>query len=379
MHVRPEPSLVIFFFALTIALLFVFQGGDFSGSAQAAPTTTSLKLSGAAATQYSSLTGQAAAVQSQIDNLDIQLELATEDYNQLSDQLDNTNSNLTSARQELSRVQTRLQEQQDLLAARVVAVYKSGGSDQLLEILLLSHGLDDFVNRVRWISAVSDQDKDILAGLEDAHQQTQDLESQIEAQKQQEIALREKMTEQKAQINAKLADRSSILAGINGQIRTLLAQEQARQQQEELLLQQQAAKLVNLPQNGTEVQRQLVQTAAAYLGIPYLWGGSSPATGMDCSGFTRFVFMQHGVNLPHYALYQSQMGVEVSLADVQPGDLLAFGHPVHHVGIYIGDGLFIQSPRTGDVIKISKLSDRTDLNTIRRFTLKMRVGPPLTR
>ena len=80
------------------------------------------------------------------------------------------------------------------------------------------------------------------------------------------------------------------------------------------------------------------------MGIPYVWGGSKPSTGMDCSGFTRYVFKQHGVNLPHYSGYQAQMGVPVTLADIQPGDLLAFGFPVHHVGIYIGDGLFIHTP-----------------------------------
>ena len=80
------------------------------------------------------------------------------------------------------------------------------------------------------------------------------------------------------------------------------------------------------------------------MGIPYVWGGTRPSTGMDCSGFTRYVFKQHGVKLPHYSGYQAQMGIPVELADIQPGDLLAFGYPVHHVGIYIGDGLFIHTP-----------------------------------
>ena len=96
----------------------------------------------------------------------------------------------------------------------------------------------------------------------------------------------------------------------------------------------------------------MVETAAAYMGIPYVWGGSKPSTGMDCSGFVRYVFKQHGVILPHYSGYQAQMGVPVDLADIQPGDLLAFGFPVHHVGIYIGDGLFIHTP--GDYVKISE-------------------------
>jgi cell wall-associated NlpC family hydrolase len=98
---------------------------------------------------------------------------------------------------------------------------------------------------------------------------------------------------------------------------------------------------------------------------------------MDCSGFVRWVLRQHGVNLPHYSGYQARMGLPVELADIQPGDVVAFGSPVHHVGIYIGDGLFIHAPRTGDVIKISKLASRRDLAAIRRFPLQPRSGPPL--
>jgi cell wall-associated NlpC family hydrolase len=68
--------------------------------------------------------------------------------------------------------------------------------------------------------------------------------------------------------------------------------------------------------------------------------------------------------------------VEVPLAEIKPGDLLAFGNPVHHVGIYIGEGQFVQSPHTGEVIQISTLSDRSDLNTIRRFPIQPRSGSP---
>jgi cell wall-associated NlpC family hydrolase len=84
---------------------------------------------------------------------------------------------------------------------------------------------------------------------------------------------------------------------------------------------------------------------------------------------------QHGVNLPHYSGYQAQLGIPVAPADIKPGDLVAFGFPVSHVGIYIGDGLFIHTP--GDYVKISKLSSRRNLAAIRRFPLELRTGTPL--
>lgn len=101
---------------------------------------------------------------------------------------------------------------------------------------------------------------------------------------------------------------------------------------------------------------QVVAIALQYLGVPYKWGGASPETGFDCSGLTMYVFAQIGVSLPHYAAAQYQMGVAVPKDQLQPGDLVFFRN-LGHMGMYIGGGNFIQAPRTGDVVKISSLSE----------------------
>jgi cell wall-associated NlpC family hydrolase len=103
-----------------------------------------------------------------------------------------------------------------------------------------------------------------------------------------------------------------------------------------------------------------VAIAARYLGVPYLWGGASPLTGFDCSGLTMFVYGQLGVPLTHYTGAQLHEGTPVPPQALQPGDLIffdagAFGIPGHE-GMYIGGGLFIHAPHTGDVVKISTLS-----------------------
>jgi len=92
-----------------------------------------------------------------------------------------------------------------------------------------------------------------------------------------------------------------------------------------------------------------------YLGIPYRWGGASPSTGFDCSGFVMYVFSQIGVSLPHSSYAQYGYGSAVSLGNLQPGDLVFFDG-LGHVGIYIGGGSFIHAPHTGDVVKISSIS-----------------------
>jgi cell wall-associated NlpC family hydrolase len=103
-----------------------------------------------------------------------------------------------------------------------------------------------------------------------------------------------------------------------------------------------------------------VAIAAQYLGVPYRWGGASPLTGFDCSGLTMFVYAQLGVHLSHYTGNQLHEGTPVPPQALQPGDLVffdagAFGVPGHE-GMYVGGGLFIQAPHTGDVVKISPLS-----------------------
>ncbi len=95
--------------------------------------------------------------------------------------------------------------------------------------------------------------------------------------------------------------------------------------------------------------------ALRYLGVPYQWGGASPATGFDCSGLVMYVYAQLGIELPHQAAAQYGYGVAVPRDQLQPGDLV-FYDGLSHVGIYIGNGDIVHAPHTGDVVKISPLS-----------------------
>ncbi len=95
--------------------------------------------------------------------------------------------------------------------------------------------------------------------------------------------------------------------------------------------------------------------ALRYLGVRYVWGGSTPA-GFDCSGLVMYVYAQLGIQLPHYAADQYLSGTPVSRSNLQPGDLVFFDG-LSHVGIYIGNGQMVHAPHTGDVVRISTLSD----------------------
>jgi peptidoglycan DL-endopeptidase CwlO len=96
--------------------------------------------------------------------------------------------------------------------------------------------------------------------------------------------------------------------------------------------------------------------AQRYLGIPYRWGGESPSSGFDCSGFVMYVFSRVGVSLPRVVSAQYRVGNPVSRGNLRPGDIVFFSG-LGHDGIYIGGGRFIHSPSSGDVVKISSIHD----------------------
>ncbi|MGG5259663.1 transglycosylase SLT domain-containing protein [Phycicoccus avicenniae] len=104
---------------------------------------------------------------------------------------------------------------------------------------------------------------------------------------------------------------------------------------------------------GSDVGSRAVSAASKYLGVPYVWGGTDPRTGLDCSGLVQRAYADVGVSLPRVAADQARIGTAVpDLAHAQPGDLLAFNSPVTHIAIYVGDGKMIAAPKAGDVVKV---------------------------
>lgn len=115
------------------------------------------------------------------------------------------------------------------------------------------------------------------------------------------------------------------------------------------------------------------RTAERFVGIPYLWGGNTVVDGLDCSGFVRAVYNLCGYALPRVARDQYQVGEIIALGQIKEGDLIFFGPSpakIKHVGMYVGDGLFVHAPKRGDVIKITPITDvnyASKMMGIRRF------------
>lgn len=114
----------------------------------------------------------------------------------------------------------------------------------------------------------------------------------------------------------------------------------------------------------------VIALARHFLGTPYVFGGATPKTGFDCSGLLQYVWGKNGVQIPRTSEQQWKAGTAVSKGQVQPGDAVFFRHAdgdVGHVGMAIGNGKYIESPHTGDVVKVADLASASNFIGARRF------------
>jgi cell wall-associated NlpC family hydrolase len=109
-----------------------------------------------------------------------------------------------------------------------------------------------------------------------------------------------------------------------------------------------------------------VNTALAQQGKPYVWGGAGPSS-YDCSGLMQYAYRAAGIALPHSASMQSRMGIPVSRANLQPGDLVFFYTPVSHVGMYIGNGQMVHASTFGQPVKVISMAYMPGFNSARRL------------
>ena len=114
---------------------------------------------------------------------------------------------------------------------------------------------------------------------------------------------------------------------------------------------------VHVDTGGSTLAERAVKLARAQLGVPYVWGGSSPA-GFDCSGLVSWVYGRLGISLPHNAAALYDVGRPVPLSEMRPGDLVFFSG-LGHVGLYVGNGRMIHAPQSGRNVEIEALDARS--------------------
>jgi peptidoglycan DL-endopeptidase CwlO len=301
---------------------------------------------------------EAARARSDVARLDRRAEIAIEKYDVARAELDALNTRLVGTRMDLQRAQTQLDVARSVLGDRMADMYKNGDVS-LLDVIIGMHDLTDIETSIDYFRQINRADSDTVTGIENLTRYVSSLEVSIEKDRQEALAREVVLRDQQADVEDQLAQRKALLADLSGQVRQLLEQ-QARLDAAASTRLASAAGVDIGSINGSAAQIALVKETMKYLGIPYVWAGATPSGGFDCSGLVLYVYAKFGVVFPHGATMQAHMGTPVPFDKLQPADLVFFGSPsfYHHVGIYIGNGLFIEAPHTGAVVRVSQLAGR---------------------
>lgn len=331
---------------------------------------------------------EAAALQEQVDRFNDQLETIMEDYAEAQWRLQVTQSAIAAEQAKLERAERDLSTANSRLANRIADIYRNGRFS-LIEAIFEAKDFSDFINRLSLLSRVGAADRDVVDQISKYREEVAARRQDLSRQKAEAEQLVRRARASKAAVEKKLAERKTMLAGKEKLIAELEKQEQERQARLEAEVRAAAArraqeaaraaaqvrpgkapKVSGGPPPARNVPRSrvgdtVVDIAMQYLGVPYVWGGASP-DGFDCSGLVMYVYDKVGIPLPHSSRAQFGMGVPVSRDELQPGDLVFFGNPIHHVGIYVGGGNMIHAPYTGANVRINSI-DRGNYTGARRI------------
>lgn len=348
---------------------------------------------------------EAAALKQRIDELADQLDEAVEDYNYARARLSETEAAAEETQKILARAEKDLRTLSERFDQRLAEIYKQGQMG-IVSTLSEATSFSDFVNRLDLLKRVSEQDSRMVEEVLAFHEEVTERKAQLAVQLEEQQALRAETEAAKQKVEERLAANEHALKGKEKQIAQLQKEERERQERlaaaareaarkaaEEAAARREAEARAEAARRAAAAQAQreaaptsgsssnsggssssssnsnggaprsssiggdVVSIAMQYRGTPYVWAASSPS-GFDCSGFVKYVFAKVGVSLPHSSRMQYGYGVAVSRANLQPGDLVFFYNPIHHVGIYIGGGKMIHAAGKGKDVRIDEVWTR---------------------
>lgn len=307
----------------------------------------------------------------EIDQLAVETEMLIEEYNGVQESLKQIEMDLMDAQRDYDEANERYTYRQNIFKNRIKSMYRNG-TVNFLEVLLSTTSFTDFLTRVQFLSFIAQNDSDLADRLLKERTQLRTIRDKQEQLRQERIGKLQELQAKRVEIEAKLREHEQYLWKVEKDIQDLITAELQKKAEKQAQLFEQLKREAAVPDSGLSAMldpSSIVYTTMQYLGIPYLWGGEKPDTGFDCSGLVLYVFRQHGVVVPHYSGWQFKMGTPVEKEELKPGDLVFFGSPIHHVGIYIGGRYMIHAPQTGDIVKISDFTGRKDYAGARRFPL----------
>lgn len=311
----------------------------------------------ASASPVSDKRARARVIKAQIDALAEKAEIATEDWNDAKIEYDGLHGRVVSLNTRLAKNKSKTDTLQTSLNTRADSMYRSGPLG-LLDVLLGAASFDDFATTWDLLNEMNKEEASAVAELKVLRAEALVARAELKVAEAAAKKVYDVMADRRSAILSDEAKAKALLKGVESEIAALTAADRARRNAD--------ASSHGGGGGGTgwnwgdparDARSGVVRIALRYLGARYVWAASGPRT-FDCSGFTMFVYAQVGVRLPHSSRSQINYGDRVSRGNLQPGDLVFFGSPIHHVGIYIGGGKMVHSPHTGDVVSIDPIDGR---------------------
>ena len=318
-----------------------------------------LSLVFAAASPASPVTTKKArlkAVQTKLDTVYAQAEVAVEKYNQATSKLDSVELKISQNQRLLDVAKRNLRTANKQLTVRAATIYKSRDVG-IVDVLFQADSFDELVTQLDMMNRIGNSDVDTVKAIAAYRRDIRDRRVKLEADKKVAARLVAERAAQKNQILGLESKLEKMTKGLEAQIKRLRKQAALAAK---LAAQQSWGGLVPPPVDpNSPGHPEIVTIAQRYFGVPYVWGGASPS-GFDCSGLTMYCYAQIGIQLSHGATDQQRQSTPVALSDLRPGDLVFFGNAgySHHVAIYAGGGSVIEAPHTGDVVRYGALGGR---------------------
>lgn len=322
-----------------------------------------------ASPSVSSLKSQKQELIQQLDELDAELDEAVEAYNQAVWKLTITKNRAKKLQAQIKETESKIAVLEERIAKRARAIYMMK-TNPLIEALTESESLTDIISGMRMLTEVLQTEGNLSADYKVKKERLEKDKKELAKVLEEQKKLVKIAAERKKTIEAKVKEKERLLASIDAQLREAVRREREARARTAVAVNYNSYRSRTYvsrgsgrddnerPSSDTSIGQRAVSIAYSLLGKPYRWGAAGPGA-FDCSGLTMYVYARLGIYLPHSSAAQYYSGKRVSYNELAPGDLVFFARRsgrISHVGIYIGGGMMIHAPQTGDVVKIAPLS-----------------------
>lgn len=283
-------------------------------------------------------------VEKKVDSLNIKVDKVTEQYNQARIHLKSAKKRAKSLEKRVSTQKKRVSKLRKTVASVATSAYMNSGAN--LASLVATDDPQEFVDKAVSLKQLSHQDSQRISAYKDAAKTLVSKKSAAKTAVKQTKGIKKKLSNKKSTIESALAKQQDLLGRLRASARSDVRASRSNDRS-------------NAPGNlppASGAAAKAIAFAKAQLGKPYSWGAAGPDA-YDCSGLTMAAYRSAGVSLPHSSSAQQSSGPAVSRSALQPGDLVFFGSPVHHVGLYVGGGQMIHAPNSGEVVQYSSLNE----------------------